>query len=120
MPKRGGARPGAGRPKGTGGRKCRLPIPGEDRVVPPDVARAAINAGLTPLEYMLAVMRDEGADQVRRDRMAMAAAPYCHPRMVEDQRVGKKEVRKEKAKAANTAWLADIALRRDRGEGARA
>jgi len=80
--------------------------------------RAAINAGLTPLEYMLAVMRDPGAEQVRRDRMAMAAAPYCHPRMAENT-VGKKEVQKVKAKVANTAWLADIALRRDR-EGARA
>jgi hypothetical protein len=68
---------------------------------------------------MLNVLRDPGADQARRDRMAMAAAPYCHPRMA-DHEVGKKEVRKEKAKAANTAWLADIALRRDRGEDARA
>jgi hypothetical protein len=88
----------------------------EGTLPPPDITRAAIDAGLTPLEYMLAVMRDPDADQVRRDRMAMAAAPYCHPRMADD-RVGKKEVQKSKAKAANTAWLADIAMRRDRGEG---
>jgi hypothetical protein len=29
---------------------------------------------------MLEVMNDPEADVVRRDRMAQAAAPYCHPR----------------------------------------
>ena len=115
---RGGARPGAGRPKGIKESKRTRCNPEKSQPAP-DIVRAAINAGLTPLEYMLNVLRDPGADQVRRDRMAMAAAPYCHPRMA-DHEVGKKEVRKEKAKAANTAWLADIALRRDRGEEARA
>jgi hypothetical protein len=32
----------------------------------------------TPLEYMLAVIHDPEADVSRRDRMAMAAAPYLH------------------------------------------
>jgi len=78
---------------------------------PLDVALAAINKGTTPLEYMLEAMRDPGTDQARRDRMAMAAAPYCHPRMAENQ-IGKKETRREKAKAANTDWMAGIAMRR--------
>jgi len=116
---RGGLRPGAGRPKGVKTITPKTRCNPEKSLPDPDIVRAAIANGLSPLEYMLAVMRDEDADQVRRDRMAMAAAPYCHPRMADDQRVGKKEVRKEKAKVANTAWLADIALRRDR-EGARA
>ena len=30
---------------------------------------------------MLAVMRDLAADRKRRDAMAMAAAPYLHPRL---------------------------------------
>jgi|GEM_PF-680523 len=121
---RGGFRPsfGPGRPKGikeTKPRKPRtprLPTPPATEANPSDIA--VINDGLTPLEYMLAVMRDPGADQTRRDRMAMACAPYCHPRMFE-QRVGKKEVQKAKAKTANMAWLADIAMRHDRGEDAR-
>ena len=41
----------------------------------------AIEAGQTPLEYMLAVMRDPTADYDRRDEMAKAAAAYCHPRL---------------------------------------
>jgi hypothetical protein len=48
------------------------------------------DGALTPLEYMLAVIRDPTAAQTRRDRMAIAAAPFCHPR-VSDLRVGKKE-----------------------------
>jgi hypothetical protein len=31
----------------------------------------------SPLDYMLAVMRDPAADAARRDGMAKAAAPYC-------------------------------------------
>ena len=38
-------------------------------------------SGLTPLEYMLKVLRDENEDTPRRDEMAKAAAPYCHPRL---------------------------------------
>jgi hypothetical protein len=40
----------------------------------------AIDAsGLTPLDYMLAVMRDTRAEPARRDEMAKAAAAYSHP-----------------------------------------
>ena len=46
-----------------------------------EIADAAVREGLTPLEYMLAVLRDETADPDRRDRMAAAAAPYIHPRL---------------------------------------
>jgi hypothetical protein len=38
-------------------------------------------AACTPLEHMLAVLRDEKADPDRKDRMAAAAAPYIHPRL---------------------------------------
>ena len=45
-------------------------------------ARAAAAAtGTLPLHYMLSVMRDPAADNKRRDAMAMAAAPYLHPRL---------------------------------------
>jgi hypothetical protein len=47
-----------------------------------DEARAAAAAtGVLPLDYMLSVMRDGAADSKRRDAMAMAAAPYLHPRL---------------------------------------
>jgi hypothetical protein len=45
-------------------------------------ARAAAAAtGILPLDYMLGVMRDPGTDDKRRDAMAMAAAPYLHPKL---------------------------------------
>lgn len=37
--------------------------------------------GELPLEYMLKVLRDEQDDEKRRDAMAIAAAPYVHPRL---------------------------------------
>jgi hypothetical protein len=40
---------------------------------------------LTPLEYMLVVLRDESVEPDRRDRMAAAAAPYIHPRLSSTQ-----------------------------------
>jgi hypothetical protein len=45
-------------------------------------ARAAAEAtGILPLDYMLSVMRDADADPKRRDAMAIAAAPYLHPKL---------------------------------------
>src|SRR5215472_6330405 len=45
-------------------------------------ARAAAEAtGILPLDYMLSVMRDTDAEPKRRDAMAMAAAPFLHPKV---------------------------------------
>src|SRR5215472_1226822 len=45
-------------------------------------ARAAAEAtGILPLDNMLGVMRDANADPKRRDAMAMAVAPYLHPKL---------------------------------------
>ena len=53
---------------------------------------------LEPLDYMLAVMNDQTADKERRDRMAIAAAPFRHARIAEGK--GKKQEKDEKAAAA--------------------
>jgi hypothetical protein len=43
---------------------------------------AAIEAsGLTPLDYMLSVLRDPRADSDGRRWAATSAAPYVHPRL---------------------------------------
>jgi hypothetical protein len=45
-------------------------------------ARAAAEAtGILPLDYMLTVMRDPKVESKRRDAMAIAAAPYLHPKL---------------------------------------
>ena len=50
MAKQGGAREGAGRKPGSPNRKTA------------EVLAAALEEGVTPVEYMLAIMRDETAD----------------------------------------------------------
>ena len=46
-----------------------------------EIREGALASGLTPVEYMLVVMRDPTALPDRRDRMAAAAAPFIHPRL---------------------------------------
>jgi hypothetical protein len=38
-------------------------------------------SGLTPLEFMLSVLRDPNEDPARRIDAAKSAAPYCHHRL---------------------------------------
>lgn len=63
----GGARPGAGRKKN-----------GSNKLTAEAAAKAS--EGLSPLDYLLSVVRDIGADEARRIDAAKAAAPYCHPK----------------------------------------
>ena len=68
-PNTGGKRANSGRPKGALNRKTR------ERV------EAVEASGLTPLDYMLSVMRDEtNAPLVRLDA-AKSAAPYVHAKL---------------------------------------
>lgn len=69
MPGHGGKRPGAGRKPSALTRKTR------------EIAEKQVENGITPLEYMLGVMRDETADAGARFEAAKAAAPYVHPRL---------------------------------------
>ena len=63
---RGGARPGSGRKKGAANKATA------------EARKAALASGISPLDYMSRVMRDQTVDVRRRDAMAMAAAPYMH------------------------------------------
>lgn len=69
---------------------------------PADVKSAARKSGLDPLSYMLAVMNDDGADDARRDRMAIAAAPFVHAK-AEAEAPGKKEQRQAGAEKVAAA-----------------
>jgi len=65
---------------------------------------------MLPLDYLLTVINDATVPAERRDRIAIAAAPYCHPRLVEPQRVGKKDQQSEAAEMAGvgTGWSQDL------------
>jgi hypothetical protein len=60
----------------TGGRKK-----GSRNKRPSELIERIEASGLAPLEYMLAVMRDETEPKELRLEMARAAAPYVHPKM---------------------------------------
>ena len=57
-----------GRPKGARNKRTRAVI-------------EAVEAGKSPLQYMLRVMRDPKVGDKRRDVMAIAAAPYSHSKL---------------------------------------
>ncbi len=42
-------------------------------------------SGISPLEYLLSIVRDDGASPDRRFDAAKAAAPYCHARLAQIQ-----------------------------------
>ena len=79
--------------------------------LPADVVTAAELQGITPLEYMLQVMRNPKTSARRRDRMAVTAARYLHPRPGD---VGKKHQQDEAADNAgiDSQWCEDLAFRR--------
>jgi hypothetical protein len=74
---------GVGRPKGlpkTGGRQKGT----KDKKIAEKEAQIAAS-GLTPLEYMLGIMRDANNDQPVRLDAAKSAAPYCHQKLISTQ-----------------------------------
>lgn len=112
---RGGARPGAGRPKkqpaevmsskkmaakaappevDANGYKDDSQWPfGKQTPVEPEPPPDLSN--LMPLDYLLEVMRDHTEERGRRMQAATLAAPYCHPKKGE---AGKKEEKNAAAK----------------------
>ena len=90
---KGGYRPGAGRPKGS---KSKSKMAGIKADTPLEI--------LSPLEFLLQVMRDDNQDTNTRLRAASLAAPYLHPRAGDGP--GKKEDAKERAKRAASGIFA--------------
>lgn len=65
----GGARPGSGRKKGSPNKKTA------------ELQKAVAESGITPLEYMLQVMRDPATEPKDKLSAAVAAAPYVHAKL---------------------------------------
>jgi hypothetical protein len=74
--------------------------------LPQDVATQAEMGGLTPLAYMLMVMRNPKSSQRRRDRMAVVCARYLHSRPIDS--IGKKDLLAAAAREAGGDWLDDL------------
>lgn len=74
---RGGKREGAGRPAGAVTKKTR------------EIAESAVSEGITPLDFMLNVLRNETADIKDRMWAAEKAAPYVHAKLASVEHSGK-------------------------------
>lgn len=72
----GGKRPGAGRPKGA---------PNKASVEREKKVKAS---GLTPLDFLLSVLRDENVPREERVDAAHKAAPYVHPKLASVEHSG--------------------------------
>lgn len=66
---KGGPRPGSGRKKGVPNKRTA------------EIQKAVEESGLTPLQYLLNVMRDPASEPKERQACAIAAAPYVHSKL---------------------------------------
>jgi hypothetical protein len=73
----GGKRPGAGRKRG---------VPNKATLTRQNEIAAT---GITPLDYMISVLRDEGLPLDTRFDAAKAAAPFVHPKLSSIEASGK-------------------------------
>ena len=69
MSSHGGSRPGAGRKPGVRSKKT------------VELIKAVEEEGITPLDYMLSILRDETKTESVRLQAAKDAAPYVHQRL---------------------------------------
>lgn len=74
---RGGFRQGAGRKKGSPAK------------LDAEARKKAFEGGLTPLDYMLSVLRDQSNSMADRMDAAKAAAPYVHAKLANVEHTGK-------------------------------
>lgn len=81
----GGKRPGAGRPKGA---KNKATVERESQIA---------EEGITPLDFMLNMLRDENAPLDDRKWAAEKAAPFVHPKLSSATVSGDMTVRHEDA-----------------------
>jgi hypothetical protein len=92
---------GIGRTAMPGTGKSRKVIP---LAIKPQRARAP---KLTPLEFLLSIMRDPTVPVEQRIRVAVSSLPYCHPRLY-DSRIPKKDaLRTDAEQAVETGPWAD-------------
>lgn len=79
----------------------------KDEMTKESAADQAISEGITPLEFLLKIMRDEDEAPDRREKCAYWALPYMHAKPVAGgQKKGKKEEMEERAEKASSGKFA--------------
>lgn len=82
-----------------------MPTPTQAAPSPQVPANVAEPGRLTPLDYLLQVMRDPGEPTAVRVMAAKTAAPFVHAKLGESDKPGKRHETAEKAKAVGSAGL---------------
>src|SRR5262249_39724788 len=80
-----GRRPGIPKVRGSGRKKGSV----NKNHRPAQIRKALEGEGITPLQFMLGIMRDPTQPPSIRMDMAKAAAPFCHARRVPEVAEGK-------------------------------
>ena len=70
--------------------------------------RTAAHEPQSPLGYMLSVMNDPDANARRRDRMAVAAAPFVHSRASDQGKKGQRQEDADRAAQGDSEWGSDL------------
>lgn len=95
---RGGARPGAGRPKGSRAPESKETTKTEKAL---QSAKPGGKRFETALDFAMEMINDPEAPMADRVRLAIAAMPFQHPKL-EPRTQGKKDEKAEAAKAAGS------------------
>lgn len=98
---RGGARPGAGRPKGS--RKSKSKVAIAERVL--TKGKTETKTFADALEFAMATINDPAAELDGKIRLAIAAMPFQHPKIA-DVKATKKDAQNQAAKAASKGKFA--------------
>jgi hypothetical protein len=85
-----------------------LKLEGRLTMAQPGVNRQRKKGLLTPLDYMLGVINDPAAEPERRDRMAICAAQYCHPRAANHPETKRGSAAKAAKHAGGDGWGDDL------------
>ena len=88
--------------------------PGSPNKKTAEVQRQVAESGITPLEYLLTVMRDAGGEPRERINAAIAAAPYVHAKLstvdLKAELTGTlKHEHSQRPKLSREEWLASLA-----------
>jgi len=92
---KGGKRPGAGRPKGSLNQKTLA------------VRKGVEDSGLSPIEFLTQLYRDETQDMALRKDAAAKVAPYLYPRL-SSQEISADMTNRPAGEKSNEELIADL------------
>ena len=78
-------------------KRRRKASPAAEEAETPTTEPAGPDVAMSPLDYLLSILRDDGQPQSARVEAAKAAAPYLHPRLAQVAHGGAVQLTHEQA-----------------------